>query len=62
MYRRHYTSILCFDGQRFVEQDATGCSSREHVVWTAGHKIVGRGFENREGRNAVLLDFMYAGL
>ena len=29
---------------------------------TAGHKIVGRGFENREGRNAVLLDFMYTGL
>ena len=62
MYRRHYTLILCFHGQRFVEQDATGCSLREHLVWTAGHKIVWCGFEAREDRNAVLLNFILAGL
>ena len=45
----------------FGQQEATGCSFRGHLVWTACHKIVERGFEARKGSNVIILDFVYVG-
>ena len=30
-------------------------------MWTARHKIVERGFKAKEGRNVIILDFVYEG-